>query len=144
MTRGFEYTLLRKVVSIAPGQRELTLGISRWVDMAELGWYSGDSHVHFLSTPGAHLEQQGEDLRVLNLLRSQWGSLFTNVEDFTGRVSSTPDGRFYTYVGQENRQDALGHLVLWGLREPVMPWCSDGARRCGLGGRSSLTGQSCS
>ena len=38
------------------------------------------------------LEQQGEDLNVVNLLQSQWGSLFTNTEDFTGRPHST-DGR---------------------------------------------------
>ena len=47
-----------------------------------------DSHVHFLSTPGAQLEQRGEDLRVVNLLQTQWGALFTNTEDFSaGPVS---------------------------------------------------------
>jgi hypothetical protein len=139
VARGFEYTPLRTTVNIEPGQRELTLQISRWVDMAELGWFSGDSHVHFLSTQGAHLEQQCEDLRVVNLLQSQWGSLFTNTEDFTGRVSSTPDGAFHTYVGQENRQHVLGHINLWGLKEPVMPWCSDGPIEAELGGSLEST-----
>ncbi len=139
VARGFEYRPLRQSVHIEPGQRELTLEISRWVDMAALGWYSGDSHVHFLSTPGAHLEQQGEDLRVLNLLPTQLGSLFTNIEDFTGRVSTTPDGNFHTYVGQENRQHALGHMVLWGLKNPVMPWCSDGPSEAEMGGSLETT-----
>jgi hypothetical protein len=139
VARGFEYTPLRTSVHIGPAQRELTLEISRWVDMARSGWFSGDSHVHFLSTQGAHLEQQCEDLRVVNLLQSQWGSLFTNTEDFTGRVSSTPDGEFHTYVGQENRQHALGHLVLWGLKEPVMPWCSDGPSEAEIGGSLEST-----
>jgi hypothetical protein len=139
VARGFEYTPLHQRVHIEPGQRELTLQISRWTDMAASGWYSGDSHVHFLSTQGAHLEQQCEDLRVVNLLQSQWGSLFTNTEDFTGRVSTTPDGNFATYVGQENRQHVLGHLTLWGLKEPVMPWCTDGPNEGELGGSLEST-----
>ncbi len=133
VTRGFEYTPLHERIHIAPGQREVTLHISRWTDMAASGWYSGDSHVHFLSTQGAHLEQECEDLRVVNLLQSQWGSLFTNTEDFTGRVSTTPGGNYVTYVGQENRQHVLGHLILWGLTEPVMPWCTDGPSEGELG-----------
>ena len=139
VARGFEYTPLHERLRIEPGQRELTLQISRWTDMAASGWYSGDSHVHFLSTQGAHLEQQCEDLRVVNLLQSQWGSLFTNTEDFTGRVSATPDGSFATYVGQENRSHVLGHLTLWGLKEPVMPWCTDGPHEGELGGSLEST-----
>jgi hypothetical protein len=134
VARGFEYSPLHERVHIEPGQRELTLQISRWADMAASGWYSGDSHVHFLSTQGAHLEQQCEDLRVVNLLQSQWGSLFTNTEDFTGRVSTTEGGEYVTYVGQENRQHVLGHLTLWGLTEPVMPWCTDGPNEGEIGG----------
>ncbi len=139
VARGFEYSPLHQRVRIEPGQRELTLQIERWTDMTASGWYSGDSHVHFLSTQGAHLEQQGEDLPVVNLLQSQWGSLFTNTEDFTGRVSTTADGRYATYVGQENRQHVLGHLILWGLEEPVMPWCTDGPSEGELGGSLEST-----
>src|SRR5262249_41415234 len=98
-----------------------------------------DSHVHFLSTPGAQLEQRGEDLRVVNLLQSQWGALFTNTEDFSGRPSVVDGGGYITYVGQENRQHRLGHTVLWGLKEPVMPWCSDGPDEAELGGALDAT-----
>jgi hypothetical protein len=101
--------------------------------MNAAGWFSGDSHVHFLSTQGSLLEQQGEDLNVVNLLQSQWGSLFTNTEDFTGAPASTEDGRHVTWVSQENRQPFFGHMVLWGLRRPVMPWCTDGPAEAELG-----------
>jgi len=122
----------------------MTLRICRVADMAAEGWWSGDSHVHFLSTPGAQLEQRGEDRRVVNLLQAQWGALFTNTEDFSGRPSisqnSVVDGGGYvTYVGQENRQHALGHALLWGLREPVMPWSSDGPDEAELGGALDAT-----
>jgi hypothetical protein len=133
VARGFEYEPLREKVTIAPGQRELTLRIKRWTSMNERGWYSGDSHVHFLSAQGALTEQQGEDLNVVNLLQSQWGSLFTNTEDWTGEPLATEDGRHVTWVSQENRQPFYGHLVLWGLHEPVMPWCTDGLPEAELG-----------
>ncbi|HEX3491790.1 MAG TPA: hypothetical protein VHU92_20760, partial [Streptosporangiaceae bacterium] len=124
VARGFEYEPLRQTVRIEPGQRDLTLRIGRVADLAAEGWWSGDSHLHFLSTAGAQLEQRGEDLRVVNVLQTQWGALFTNTEEFSGRPSVT-DG-YVTYIGQENRQHELGHLVLWGMTEPIMPWCSDG------------------
>ena len=139
VARGFEYEPLRQTVRIEPGQRDLTLRIRRVADMASEGWWSGDSHVHFLSTPGAQLEQRGEDLRVVNLLQTQWGALFTNTEDFSGRPSVVDGGGYVTYVGQENRQHALGHMVLWGLKEPVMPWCSDGPDEAELGGALDVT-----
>jgi hypothetical protein len=139
VARGFEYEPLRQAVRIEPGQRDLTLRIRRVADMAAEGWWSGDSHVHFLSTPGAQLEQRGEDLRVVNLLQTQWGALFTNTEDFTGRPGVIDGGGYVTYVGQENRQHVLGHALLWGLREPVMPWCSDGPDEAELGGALDAT-----
>ncbi len=139
VARGFEYEPLRQTVRISPGQRELTLRIRRVADMAAQGWWSGDSHVHFLSTPGAQLEQRGEDLRVVNLLQTQWGALFTNTEDWSGRPGVVDGGGYITYVGQENRQHMLGHAVLWGLKEPVMPWCSDGPDEAELGGALDAT-----
>ncbi len=139
VARGFEYEPLRTAVQIQPGQRELTLRLKRWTDLNAEGWFSGDTHVHFLSTPGAHLEAQGEGLNVVNLLQSQWGHLFTNTEDFVGRPVPTPDGRTIVYTSQENRQHLLGHLTLLGLKHPVMPWCSDGPGEAELGGALETT-----
>jgi hypothetical protein len=134
VARGFEYEPIRERVQIAAGQRELTLRIRRWTSMNERGWFSGDSHVHFLSAQGSLTEQQGEDLNVVNLLQSQWGSLFTSTEEFTGSPVATDDGRHVTWVSQENRQPFFGHLILWGLQRPVMPWCTDGPSEAELGG----------
>ena len=139
VSRGFEYEPLRTKVRIEPGQQRLELRLKRWTNMNAHGWYSGDSHVHFLSTAGAHLEAQGEDLDVVNLLQAQWGSLFTNKEDFTGRASVSERGGSIVYVGQENRQHFLGHMVLWGLKKPVMPWGSDGLGEGEIGGAMEST-----
>ena len=104
VARGFEYEPLRQRVKIEPGQRELTLKMKRWIHMNERRWFSGDSHVHFLSAQGSHTESQGEDLNVVNLLQSQWGSLFTNKEEFTGGASVSQVENNIVYVSQENRQ----------------------------------------
>ena len=134
VARGYEYEPLRTQVEIKPGQQHLELRLKRWCDMNKEGWYSGDSHVHFLSAQGSLTEARGEDLNVVNLLQSQWGGLFTNTEEFTGGEMASRDGKNIVYVSQENRQHFLGHLILMGLKEPVMPWCSDGPGEAEMGG----------
>jgi hypothetical protein len=139
VVRGFEYEPIRTTVRIEPAQRELSLTLRRWTDERTRGWVSGDTHVHFLSVDGGHAEAAAEDLHVVNLLQAQWGHLFTNTEDFTGRPSVAPDGGTIVHVGQENRQHVLGHLGLLGLREPVMPWSSDGPSEAEIGGALETT-----
>jgi hypothetical protein len=139
VARGFEYEPIRTKVRIEPGQQRLELRLKRWINMNEQGWYSGDTHVHFLSERGSHTESSGEDLNVVNLLQAQWGSLFTNTEEFTGEPSVSRVGDNIVYVSQENRQHFLGHLTLLGLKRPVMPWSSDGQGEGELGGTMETT-----
>ena len=121
VVRGFEYEPVRKLVEIKPGQRDLTLKIKRAFDMKERGWYSGDTHVHFLSSQSAHLEAAAEDLNVTHLLASQWGRLFTSWEEFTGGLAPTSSEDYKIWVSQENRQHVLGHISLLGLKDMVAP-----------------------
>jgi len=139
VARGFEYQPVREVRTIAPGQRELVLRIRRVANMPAKGYFSGDTHVHFVSTLGAETEARGEDVHVVNLLLSQWGHLYTNTEDFTGRPHTSADGGTIVYAGQENRTNMLGHINLLGLRRPVMPWSTGGAEESDLGGGLETT-----
>ena len=132
--RGFEYAPLRRLIEIRPGQRELTLDIERAFDMKDRGFYSGDTHVHFLSSQSSHLEAAGEDLNVVNLLASQWGRLFTSWEEFTGGLSPTSSEFHKIWVSQENRQHVLGHISLLGLKEMVAPMCTGGPQEDWIGG----------
>lgn len=75
---------------------------------------------------------------MVSLLQSQWGHLFTNTEDALG-ATTTNGGRTIVYTSQENRQHLLGHLTLLGLKQPVMPWCSDGPAEAELGGTLETT-----
>lgn len=139
VVRGYEYQPIRQRITIEPGQQRLELRLKRWTNMNEQRWFSGDTHVHFLSTVGSYREARGEDLNIVNLLPAQWGSLFTNTEEFTGEPYQSPDGRTIVWVSQENRQHMLGHMSLLGLRKPVYPWSSDGPGEAELGSTLDVT-----
>ncbi len=121
--KGFEYQPVRRKATVRPGQKVLELTIERWKDLRSAGWVTADTHVHFLSPQTAWLEGQAEGVNVVNLLASQWGRLFTNVGDLTGRVGVVEDDTV-VYVGTENRNHMLGHMSMLGTRGlPVFPMC---------------------
>ncbi|HCR19802.1 MAG TPA: hypothetical protein DIU35_20185 [Candidatus Latescibacteria bacterium] len=134
VVRGFEYVPVRKSVEIKPGQRDLSLKIKRAFDMKGRQFFSGDTHVHFLSAQSSHLEAEAEDLNVVNLLASQWGRLFTSWEEFTGGLSPTSSENHKIWVSQENRQHVLGHISLLGLKDLVAPICTGGPQEDWVGG----------
>src|ERR1700733_9862045 len=89
--------------------------------------------------PGRSARAEGRGSACRQFAADAVGALVTNTEDFSGRPSVVDGGGYITYVGQENRQHMLGHMVLWGLKEPVMPWCSDGPDEAELGGALDAT-----
>jgi hypothetical protein len=95
--------------------------------MREKGFVTADTHVHFLSPQTAWLEGQCEGLNLVNLLASQWGKLFTNVGDITGKLSGCSEGDTIVFVGTENRHHLLGHISMLGTQGmPVFPMCTGG------------------
>jgi hypothetical protein len=139
VAHGFHYRPLHETVCVTAEHRELELTLTRVFNPSERGYYSGDTHVHFVSTQGAQLEARAEDVDVVNLLLSQWGHLYTNTEDFTGRPEVSHDGHTVVFAGQENRTNILGHINLLGLRKPIMPWCTGGSEESDLGGGLETT-----
>ena len=137
--KGFEYEPLRTKVAILPGQKLLELKVSRWKDLRSRGWVTADTHVHFISPHTAWLEAQAEGVNVVNLLASQWGRLFTNVGDCTGRVGVAEDDTI-VYVGTENRNHMLGHMSMLGTKGlPVYPMCCGGVSESWIGDPDLLT-----
>ena len=67
VARGYEYQPLRTTVRIERGQRELTLRLKRIAHMNRERYFSGDTHVHFLSTqrPSVLLDQPVETVEAL-------------------------------------------------------------------------------
>ena len=133
LLKGFEYHPTRMRVDVKPGERKLTLKIDRWRDWRREGWLTADTHVHFLSPQTAWLEAQGEGVNVVNLLASQWGRLFTNVGDISGRVGVVEDDTV-VWVGTENRNHMLGHISMLGTKGlPVYPMCCGGVGEAWVG-----------
>jgi len=134
LCKGFEYRPVRQRLHILPGQRELRLRLERPLNLRAQGWVTADTHVHFISPQTAWLEAQGEGVNLVNLLASQWGDLFTNVADFTGKASGVSEADTIVWVGTENRQHILGHISLLGSKgSPIYPMCAAGPSESYLG-----------
>jgi len=99
--------------------------LKRWINMAKMGYYCGDTHVHFLETSSAHLQMRAEDLQVVNLLTSD----FTyDREKFTGELDKVSTQDHLVYVGQEIRDWQLGHVCLLGLKKIIEPYAYFGGQ----------------
>lgn len=61
--RGKEYFTLTNRVELKAGENRMQFKLKRWVNMAERGWYSGDTHVHRTLADLPNL-MQAEDLNV--------------------------------------------------------------------------------
>lgn len=123
VARGPEYVPQKIEFEVSAGKvPELRVEIARWTHMARQGWYSGDSHTHFLEPHSALLEAQGEDLNVINVLASSGGNLITSVDDFTGAPSVLSTDQNIVYIAEETRHDYLGHTVLLNLKNLIYPF----------------------
>jgi hypothetical protein len=111
-----------------------SIALRRWVNMKKDGWYSGYTHVHFLSDQSALLESQGEDLNVINILATKWGELITNVDSFTGEQSHYSNKQNIVYVNEESRHGFLGHTILHPLKQLIYPLSWGGPREGVPGG----------
>lgn len=134
VVRGLEYEPQTVQLEVSKSDTPtVDVRLRRWSNVREQGWYSGDTHVHFLEPRTALLEVRGEDLNVVNILATKWGELITNVEHFIGAPSPVSGSDEVVYVNGESRHGFLGHTVMLNLKELVYPlaW---GSRRPGVGG----------
>ena len=128
VSRGFEYQPLRQKIEISAGQREIEIRLSKTEDRRDSGWITADTHVHFISPETARLEADAEGVNVINLLAAQWGDMFSNVGDITGKQSGSSTDETIVWVGTENRQHFLGHISMLGVNgDPVFPMSTGGA-----------------
>ena len=120
--RGLEYEPYQSKFTVqGTNPNTLEVKLQRWSNLQQAGWYSGDTHVHFVSPHGALLEAKVEDLNVVNILASKWDELITNVEHFTGAPDRISEPDRIVYVNEECRHDYLGHTVLLNLKNLVYP-----------------------
>ena len=139
VSKGFEVKPIRRVYTVKPGTKRITITLDRVLPWRERGWVTADTHVHFLSPATAQLEGAAEGVNIINLLASQWGELMTNVGDFDGKTTfgtkeAGGDGEWLVRVGTENRQHVLGHISLLGYEgRMITPLTTGGPDESAMG-----------
>jgi len=125
--RGAEYKTYHDKFTIEDGKtHEITVKMSRWVNMREKGWYSADSHIH-VARPSKEDNKpisqwmQSEDLNVANLLFMGTSVHFSTFEQYQfGPEGAYQEGNYILASGQENpRTHVVGHMVVLGATEPI-------------------------
>lgn len=134
-SRGPESIVARKQIQVSTSQRRFDFKVERWIDPAEMGWWSGDHHIHAAGcahytkpTEGVHAPDmlrhcQGEDLKIgANLT---WGPCFDYQKQFfTGaidKVSQYPYLLRYDVEVSGFGSHESGHLCLLRLRQQMYP-----------------------
>ena len=122
--KGYEYIPSHRTFELGPGQvLDATVSLSRWIDMAALGWYSGDTHIHFERTG-----TNDDDLLTLTSARDirYAFSLSMNTRGYSlggafeswhqahglGDGSVRNRGPYFLTSGQEYRTRTLGHVTV--------------------------------
>lgn len=126
--RGFEHMPQSLAVELAAGEtRPIALSLPRSVDLAELGYYGGDPHLHFDRLTDED-EQcifdllTAEDIRFgLNMCYNEtdrysgdMGQLVFPQRHGVGRRSLTRREGYHLLSGQEYRNGVYGHINLYG------------------------------
>ncbi len=135
VSRGPEYLVNRQTLRVGAAPATLDVRLSRWIDLAARGWYSGDHHIHaagclHYETPSIGVDPRdmirhivGEGLNVGSVLT--WGpGYYHQKQFFEGRdhALSTPEHLMrYDLEVSGFPSGHAGHLVLLRLKEQDYP-----------------------
>jgi hypothetical protein len=136
--RGFETEPVTQVLDLQPGEHKaVEFRFRRFLDMKQLHWISGDTHIHWAKNSWDQNEeidllamvQRAEDLRVANnLTLYQWrnpeeGGPFIKPDQFPmGPVLKHSDGEYHLQMAEEYRNDNhYGHLNLLNILQLIQP-----------------------
>jgi len=127
--RGKEYHRVVRPVEIKDADMELTIELTRWVDMAGRGWYSGDTHVHRTADELRNV-MLAEDVNVTFPLQSWVTEAFrapaTNPSDRQPRAPIqldathviAPRNTEYEIFRVDKKGHTLGAVIVLGHRTP--------------------------
>jgi hypothetical protein len=134
-SRGPESIAQTRRLVVTPALEEAAFKVERWIDPSQLGWWSGDHHIHAAGcahyvkpTEGVLASDMirhcmGEDLKVgANLT---WGPCFDYQKQFfcgtVDKVSQYPYLLRYDIEVSGFGSHQSGHLVLLRLKEEIYP-----------------------
>lgn len=122
IVRGLEYERDPIKINLAgkEGAISETFNLKRIIHMKELGWMSGDTHVHNLTPEGAAWQQRIVDVNYVHLMFM--GDVYHQVKDHVhGRESTVSKDGWFVDVSQEQRDANMGHLTTFGMKDHVHP-----------------------
>lgn len=140
-TRGPEYQIQTNEITVPPGVDSMNVSfhLKRWINMAKLGWYSGDHHVHaagcsHYESPEEGVDPEamwrqivGEDLAVGAVLG--WGPGWYHQKQFftgdTHPLSTRENVMRYDVEVSGFPSSHAGHVVLLNLKEDDYPGTSE-------------------
>lgn len=125
--KGPEYNVFQQdSININGGSKSMSIELTRWTNMPQIGWYSSDDHLH-IPRPVEELNpyiskmMQAEDIHIANLL--QMGKLvnFTIAHQHAhGSKGHYREGNYILASGQENpRTHFLGHTITLGAKKEI-------------------------
>ena len=135
--RGPEYLRQQQTLTVDKNgkNQEWTLRLKRWIDVASMGWYSGDHHIHAAGcshyeapTQGVLPEDmirqiKGEGLNVGAILT--WGTCYYYQKQFfeakVNKLSTAENLMRYDLEVSGFPSSFNGHLTLLGLKEQDYP-----------------------
>jgi hypothetical protein len=127
---GYEWRPATAVAQVpANGVQSVTLRLERLIDMAQRGWYSGETHGHDLHQGLQGLSHEeffnqllAEDVNVFNAMIHMDGTrLMGRWEDLTGKPHPLSTPTHILQYGEEYR-GSLGHLGLIGIKRYLLPF----------------------
>jgi hypothetical protein len=124
-TKGPEYRLYKGTVDVKPGQTSnVAIALQRYANQPDLGWYSGDTHLHLMRDQTRDLTVWGqvtaEDVHVGNLL--EMGNIVTTHfrQPAWGKAGRFLQGGHMIASGQEDpRTQQRGHTIHHNLEKPI-------------------------
>ncbi len=131
--RGTEYRPLRMTVDARVGTTvDLDLPLDRWISMPDLGWYAGNTHVHYndketRATERLRLDPRVEDLPVLVVSMLVRGDLAYASNAFPIGRHALSTHEHVIDIGEESRHNdepwriGLGHIMLINIEKVVEP-----------------------
>jgi len=134
LERGYGHEVVTEQFDIKPGTNDVTLTSGRFIKMKELGWISGDTHIHWVKNHWSENEdiallgmvQRAEDLRVANnltLMHRTANKAFITPSHFPmGPVPGYCDENYHIQMAEEYRNDELyGHLCFLNIFRLILP-----------------------
>ena len=135
-TRGPEYLVKTQTVNVIAGKPQaLNFKLERWIDLAKLGWISGDHHIHAAGCMHYETPSQGvlpddmmrhilgEDLKIGSVLT--WGPCYYFQKQFfegkDNKLSQSDYLMRYDLEVSGFPSSHTGHLVLLRLKEQDYP-----------------------